>query len=417
MIHHIFLGRLPIIIGVTLATISFAYLIAEDHPPHSIYYLARKGDLAAVKARVEQDPSVVEARKGRDTLLHYAAKGGHVEVIDYLIAQGAEIEARDANDRTPLHHAADHNRPEAVERLIALGADVNARDDFNSTPLHLAADTTWTVTGKEDPPEVVKRRLKTVKRLIALEAEIDARDNLGRTPLHHAAEDNQAAVVGYLISHGAAIDARDRSGETPLHLAAGSIFGSFEAVKTLVRLGADPNARMRRENPRLPLGQSVLARAATWGHLDIVKFLLEQGAPVRYGEDEDDTALHEALTGWQTAKDPEDSQTIADRIKAIDLLADRLGIADPEAGKLDRGFVMATALKSYSPEVVRYLLKHHAEEITSEDIDEALKHVTVSGDRISWGEQAKLRELLHKAKQAAMDVEKNRESKKPGSAE
>lgn len=366
------LRKLPFVFAAAATVLVFACLIAGDDPPHSIFYFASKGDLAAVKEKVEQDPDLVRQTKGGGlTPLHYAAQNGQIKVIDYLVEHGAEVDTRTTRGRTSLHEAANYSWPEAVERLIALGADVHARDYFNSTPLHIAAGSTWSVTGEDDPPDVAQRRLDVVKRLIASKAEIIAQDNRGCTPLHCAAEDNQAAVIEYLVSQGAEIDARTNGGYAPLHLAAGSPHGAFEAVRVLVRLGADPAARLKRDDPRIPAGQSVLAGAATWGHLDIVKFLLEQEAPVRYDDGAGRTALQHALTGWRLVPEPDDPQAIADRVAVIDLLAEQIDFVNPETGKFDRGILLGVALKNHMPAAVRYLLENDPS-ISADDIDKAL---------------------------------------------
>jgi hypothetical protein len=72
------------------------------------------------------------------------------------------------------------------------------------------------------------------------------RDQNGWTPLHFAANRNQdPEVIRTLVGLGADPNARDLSGCTPLHTAA--LFnGNPEIAKTLITLGADPNARERR---------------------------------------------------------------------------------------------------------------------------------------------------------------------------
>ena len=95
----------------------------------------------------------------------------------------------------------------------------------------------------------------------------------GQTAMHIAARHRQDEVVLYLLGVGTDPDVRDASGQSPLHIAAD--IGSLSTVKLLTENGAnlDASGGSGRETP--------LYKAAlhnTPDHLQVVKFLLEQGA-------------------------------------------------------------------------------------------------------------------------------------------
>jgi ankyrin repeat protein len=77
----------------------------------------------------------------------------------------------------------------------------------------------------------------------------------------------------------------------PLFLAAGQ--GNLEVVRYLLDEGADINAREK-------LGHTALAEAAYFGHLDVIKELLLRGADINTVTD-DGTALDIAVSRNNTA--------------------------------------------------------------------------------------------------------------------
>jgi len=124
-----------------------------------------------------------------------------------LIAAGADPEftADSVNRFTALHQAALNNFPDALEALLAAGAQT-------------------------DPPS-----------------------NSG-SPLHLASQEGHLKVIELLAAAGANLELEDQDGDHPIHLAClgHSSQGDTEAVRLLLKLGADPRARRRRG--RTPAG-------------------------------------------------------------------------------------------------------------------------------------------------------------------
>ena len=77
----------------------------------------------------------------------------------------------------------------------------------------------------------------------------------------------------FLLHFDADIDARNTNGWTPLHVAAQS--GEFEAIRLLLRRGADKDARDD------VYGWTPLHVAARYGHLGVVRLMLSHGADPR----------------------------------------------------------------------------------------------------------------------------------------
>ena len=104
------------------------------------------------------------------------------------------------------------------------------------------------------------------------------------TPVHIAARYGQASLIQAMASRGIPIDTPDRVGNTPLTYAAKR--GHFEAVVTLITLGA--NVNIRQSTP--------LYEAVKENHLPIVEYLVNNGANLAHIQDFGDTLLHTATS-------------------------------------------------------------------------------------------------------------------------
>lgn len=174
-----------------------------------------------------------------------------------------------------------------------------------------------------------------------------ASDIAGYDGLHRAAHENDVAAIERLIADGADPDARDRAGRTPAHVAA---FGSHdEAVRALAAGGADMNALENRVydvvtiaavaddaemvSLAMELGNradlitsvydgTALIAAAHLGHAEVVRRLIDGGAPLDHVNNLGWTALIEAVVLGDGG--PDHTATVRALIEAG---ADR-GIAD-----------------------------------------------------------------------------------------
>lgn len=286
-----------------------------------IHDAALNGDLAGVKALIEEDPQLIHATdsEGR-TPLHRAAEGVHYEIVVFLVGNGADVNALDNSRQAPLHLTAFHGNKEVAEFLISKGADISDADIRDFTPLHYALalrqnevaallikkgadlnkknsygmtpfynaidfgqkdlvnlmidfDVEIPTQGEEAAGLLHKAAEngldKLVKRMIEKGVNTSTTNGNGGTLLHSISSGGIASLIPDLLDNGFNINEKDRYGLTPLHLA--SYSAQQAVVETLLENGADPDIRDI-------VGRSPLNLASQNGHTKVVEYLKSKGA-------------------------------------------------------------------------------------------------------------------------------------------
>ena len=171
-------------------------------PSGGFFSAVKDGDVAAVRAALEWDPSQANQKDARfgATPLHWAALRDHEEVARELIAHGADINARNRDGETPLR-VAERSKRKRVAQLL--------REAGSRPSLSALLD-----AAKRGEAGRVEQLATEVPSLIN---EADA--EFGATALHWAALRGHAEVVKALISHGADLTVTNKDGETPLRVA------------------------------------------------------------------------------------------------------------------------------------------------------------------------------------------------------
>ena len=182
---------------------------------------AASGDAPMVRAVVDAGVDVECADECGFTPLALAAWRGHARVADYLLRGGADPDARDDYGVAALHKAVGHGHMDVARRILADGgADVNVRVGAvaASVPKSYAAES----------------RGQTALHVACRRKQGDEETDGAPTPA-------DARLVATLLRYGADPNARDALGETPLHHALEACDAA--SARLLARAGADPNAR------------------------------------------------------------------------------------------------------------------------------------------------------------------------------
>lgn len=217
--------------------------------------------------------------------LQKASARDNIAIIRLLLDHGAEVDAQTEDEFPALFRAAQSGQTAVVSELLShsLTPDMEARDRGEQTSL-LAAS----LRGYRD----------IVEMLLVKGAKVDAQDRDGRTPLLALAADKSGVsswtagmrdTVGLLISHGSDVNFKDQIGRTPLLWAATN--GHYELVKMLLENGASVSVFNNR-------GRTALHLAIDSSELtimeDIMRLLLHHQANTRATSDGGWTPLHNA---------------------------------------------------------------------------------------------------------------------------
>jgi len=190
------------------------------------------------------------------TALRNAGEEACLCTLRMLLEAGAAVDSKDNNTwRTTLMHASAIGSEAAVRLLLEAGAKVDAVDIERASALMLAS-----AYGHE----------ASVRVLLEAKAMMELKDSTGKTALRYASEYGKSGAVRVLLIAGAKVDSKDSTGNTPLMWAGRN--GHAGAVRVLLagRAAVDATTDIG--------GVTALLAAIGFGHLDVVRVLLEAGA-------------------------------------------------------------------------------------------------------------------------------------------
>ena len=313
-----------------------------------LFAAAKKGDVAALAALLDEHPEKLNARNKpyEHTLLHVAASEGHLVSVDLLLERGLDVNAREKGDNTyAMHWAAAGGYLDIVRRLADAGGDVVGHGDDHGLEV-IGWASCW--EGGDDAIHrsvvdfLVSRGARhhiysamslnladEVRRIVAADPSMlnsrMSRNENNQMPLHYAVRKNLGEMVALLLDLGAdplGVDASgmpaaayattpemDREVMQRIRALTSSELVSAERGNRPARAGMmdlianlalgdwETAERLLNENPRL-VEVGVLHMMAKRGDVAAVKWLLDHGADpnARWAHwDADVTPLHLAV--------------------------------------------------------------------------------------------------------------------------
>ena len=262
---------------------------------------------------------------------HAAARTGKVRAVKALIARGADVNAKEERrGQTALMWAAAEGNVETIEALLAAGADLHARLDSGFTPFLFAVR-----EGKIDAARALLKAGANVNESIETMRATAKRlgyrgPRAGTSALHLAVGNAHYDMAAFLLEKDANPNAIE-PGYTALHLITNmrkpgggdndpppdgsGTMTSLQMVRTLVKYGANINARMTKKvNLGLTglntAGATAFLLAAKTADAELMRELAKLGADPLIPNQDGSTPLM-AAAGLGTRSPGEDAGTRA----------------------------------------------------------------------------------------------------------
>ena len=371
-----------------------------------LYLAALNGDAVIIdkllKAGVDANAAVTEG----ETALMTASRTGHVDAVKTLIAHGAVVDARENwRGQTALMWAAAEGHAGVIRELAARGADVNARSTVQKWERQVTAEPRekWLPPGGLTPMYFASRQgcAECINVLASLHADLNAADQDGVTPLINALMNGHFDAAGALLEKGADPNLADATGRTPLYAAVDmntvpssnrpgpktieNRLTGLEIITALIDHGANPNARLKKQNPyrtkvdrgsdtMLGAGTTPFLRAARAGDAPAMRLLLKRGADPKIATGSDVPAdvsqpvrrapggINPLMAAAGLGSKEEDTvgrkKTEADSIEAITVCLEG-GVDINAVDGRGQTALYGAALQGYD-DVVKFLLAHGA---------------------------------------------------------
>ncbi|OQS02028.1 serine/threonine-protein phosphatase 6 regulatory ankyrin repeat subunit B-like [Thraustotheca clavata] len=211
-----------------VASIEVVYSIVKplvhDLPEEYILEYLNQLPTACIVVNSADDNDIVltdDIVQPKDTLFHILVQtcaNVSEKCLQLFYRQGIPIHQTGAYNRTILHAAAEGGHVNTLKTLLAHGADIHAVDEFGAKPLHVAAR---------------NGHLAAVQFFVEdANIPVDSTSTCGKTALHYAAKYNKIDLAKYLVSKGSDINASDDQQYSPLHFAVAN--GHLDIVKFLI---------------------------------------------------------------------------------------------------------------------------------------------------------------------------------------
>ena len=278
-------------------------IIPEEPKPESFGKAFERCDVESMRHFLQQGDVDLnqQYRPHQNTYLHMACFNNESEIVSLLLEYGADPTIGNRFESTPLHTAAGMDSFACLRVLLSDAykhkVDIDATTDIGQTALYLACQ-------------------QHKKRIVRFLLEKGANPNIpmseefgGETPLHFVSKMTYRYLVYLLLEYGADPNITNTKGESSLWIIVRTcaVFSNCEEIlRRFLQNGADIDQRGK-------YGNTVMHLACGAYDVDLVRFLLENGAKPNEKNDEDETPLDNARRALDAFQDDEEAVDAANR--------------------------------------------------------------------------------------------------------
>jgi len=264
-----------------------------------ILVASKNGDLDAVKKLVEECPELIYAQYNYTPPIHFAVREGHLDLVKFLLGHGAHDPGYKIYPfQERLEIIAEDRGYNAIGSLLNQYANDPAAQKYKGD--NGAIHHNRTAMQQEFEKNVYEGNLKDTEQILKQHPEfaLDETWFWGEGILTFAAKENNREMIELLMSRGAKVP-------RIIKWAQFYYFERYDAASFMLEKGMDPNTMswhhvsllhdmaqkgdIKKAELLIKYGAIIdaideeyqstpLGMAARWGHLEMVKYLLIQGA-------------------------------------------------------------------------------------------------------------------------------------------
>lgn len=221
---------------------------------------------------------------GADLLLLVAPSLTRASELNYFLEKGFSLTREDNNGNGIFNYAARGGNIEFLKLLVEKGVDYNSINNKGGNAVLYAS------MGRRGSNYTIE----TFKYLESLGIDINVVGDYGYNPLHQLAfNSDDDALFEYFIDKGVDINLQDDGGASPFMNAANS--NKLAILKRLFKRVLDINLQDYN-------GRSALALAVNNNDVEVVEFLLENGADIKTKDKDGNTLAFYLLNTFKTEK-------------------------------------------------------------------------------------------------------------------
>ena len=238
-------------------------------------------DTIAVKYFIANGGSIQQNEGENFGPLHEAVSIGDLEITKILLEKGSTVHAKAwESGWTPLHEAAANGSIEIAELLINYGTDINEKSCANQELFYNNPETPLMIAARAGHQEMVRY-------LIKKGAQVTEPDNSGRSAINCAGQGGHIKIIEYLLSCGAKIN--------DINLLDVMAHGdnAQDIINLCISHGADINKEY--ETGYRAYTKTLLIQALEENNIELVSYLIKNGAKVNMEDCDGRTALHYAV--------------------------------------------------------------------------------------------------------------------------